>query len=89
MLNIQNSENPSRSIGTADENGNRVEILRVSCNLRPASGLHLNIDVIDANRVAASLEAVEREMTCFVTDAFARAAAMGLPVPAVGGSDSA
>lgn len=89
MLNVQNSENPSRSISIADAAGTRSEILQVSCNIRPSGGLYLNIDVQDAEKVAENLDAVQEELTAFVAEAFARASSMGLPVPCVGGGANA
>lgn len=85
MLTIQNSENPSQGISVTDENGNREEVLHISCNIRPGSGLYLNVDVVNANKAAEHLDAVQTAMTDFVADVFARAASMGLPVPSVGG----
>lgn len=89
MLNIQNAENPSQNISLTDESGNRTDILHVSCNLRPGSGLHLNIELFDAAKVAINLEAVEEALTTFVRETFARASSMGLPVPAMGGDANA
>lgn len=88
MLNILTAENPSQSISLTDENGNRVDVLHVSCNLRPGNGVNLNIDVFDAERMAANLEDIQAALTTFVSEAFARASSMGLPVPAMGGDAS-
>lgn len=89
MLNIQNSENPSLGISVTDENGSRVEILHVGCSIRPGSGVHLSIEVINADRVADNLADVQAELTAFIESAFARASGVGLPVPSVGGGASA
>lgn len=89
MLNIQNAENPSQSISLTDESGNRVDVLHVSCNLRPGSGVHLNIEVFNADKVAVNMEAIQKALTTFVAESFARASSMGLPVPAVGGAENA
>ena len=59
MLNILNAENPSQSISLTDESGNRTDIMHISCNLRPGSGLHLNIEMFDAAKVAANMDAVQ------------------------------
>ena len=89
MLNISEAENPSRSIGVTDEKGSRTEILHISCNLRPGSGLHLNVDVMNAELAAQHLNEVQTAMTEFIREAFARASGMGLPVPTVGGEADA
>ena len=88
MLNIQSAENPSQSISITDESGNRVDVLHVSCNLRPGGGVFLNIEVFDAGKVAVNLDAIQKALTTFVGEAFARASSMGLPVPAMGGDAS-
>lgn len=89
MLNIQNAENPSQNISLTDESGNRVDVLHVGCNLRPGSGVFLTIEVFNADKVAANLEAIEEALTTFVQESFARASSMGLPVPSMGGDASA
>ncbi|MBR4081352.1 MAG: hypothetical protein IKK21_06170 [Clostridia bacterium] len=89
MLNILNAENPSQSISLTDESGNRTDIMHISCNLRPGSGLHLNIEMFDAAKVAANMDAVQEALTTFVTETFARASSMGLPVPSLGGDANA
>lgn len=89
MLNIQNAENPSRSISVADENGNREDVLHLGCSMRPGAGLYLNVDVLNADKLAENLEDVQEAMTDFVAEAFARASSMGLPVPNMGGGGNA
>lgn len=89
MLNIQSRENPSRAISVTDENGNREDILHIGCSIRPGAGLYLNVDVLNAGKLADNLDDVQTAMTEFVAEAFARASSMGLPVPAVGGGASA
>lgn len=89
MLNIQNSENPSRGISVTDENGTREDILNISCNIRPGAGLYLNVDILNPDKLAENLDDVQAAMTEFVSDAFARASGMGLPVPTMGGGENA
>lgn len=84
-LNIQSAENPSMGISAIDAEGHRVEILHVGCTIRPGSGVHLSIEVLNSSLVTENLADVQAELSTFVDSVFARATSMGLPVPAVGG----
>lgn len=85
MLSVSTSESPSRGISVMDETGKTDEILRISCTMRPASGLYISVDIANAKAVASNLGDVQAEMTAFLREAFARAGEMGLPVPSMGG----
>ena len=85
MLSVTSSENPSRGISLTDESGKTSEILRISCTMRPGSGLYISVDIANAKSVAENLSGVQAEMTAFLRDTLARASDMGLPVPDLGG----
>ena len=85
MLSVTTSENPSRGISVTDESGKKDEILRISCTMRPGSGLYISVDIANAKSVAENLSGVQAEMTAFLRDTLARASDMGLPVPDLGG----
>lgn len=89
MLTVSTSENPSRGISVTDESGKKDEILRISCTMRPGSGLYISVDITNAKSVADNLEDVQTEMTAFLREAFSRAGGMGLPVPFAGGDSGA
>ena len=85
MLSVTMSESPSRGISVTDETGKKDEILRISCTMRPGSGLYISVDITNAKSVAANLDDVQAEMTAFLRETLTRAADMGLPVPSMGG----
>ena len=85
MLSVTTSENPSRGINVTDDAGKQSEILRISCTMRPGSGLYISVDITNGTAVAANMDDVQAEMTAFLREALARAADMGLPVPSIGG----
>ncbi|MBR6571547.1 MAG: hypothetical protein IKK75_13950 [Clostridia bacterium] len=89
MLSVKNSENPRQSLATTDEDGNRIEILYMTCNLRPGGGYSLNVELLNAERVGEDLNAVQNAVAAFFANSLARAAEMGLPVPVVGGGNNA
>lgn len=89
MLNVEISENPSQNISITDEAGSRVDIVHVSCSIRPNAGLYLNLEVLNKDAVSENLVAVQEQLTRFLSDACARASDMGVPVPRVGGGSSA
>lgn len=86
MLTYETSENPSRGIFAVDSSGTRTELVRVSCSIRPGTGVYLNIDVMDAEKTTANSAEVQTQLTAFVAEAYQRAASMGLPVPSIAAS---
>lgn len=81
MLSVAASENPSRSLTAIDEAGNRTEIARLSCTIKPESGYHLSVELYNADMVSANLPDVQAALDDFFADLCARLASAGLPVP--------
>ena len=63
-----------------DTYGNEQPAAHVNYSIRPGQGLNINLDVFNAELVAANFDAVRADVNAFIEEAMAKGAEEGFPV---------
>lgn len=77
----ETSQQTMLTLTTQDENGNHVQAVVVSCNIRPGRGLSINMDVLAPSLIQGEkFNDIAAAATEYLYDELAKAAQMDIPI---------